>query len=124
MKTTCKTLAVLLVLTITIYLMPTAAFAEDVVWSGNAPDINALQGDNIRVTISGMPIGVLVVPENTTVSISGTVTGATSMISINIGAGSTVIWNNDAQYTGSARWLMYVRGSGTFKIIGGTIENA
>jgi len=82
-----KLLSMALIVLMCLTLIPTIASAATHTWS-NATVPTVANGDT--VTISGNPSGMLVVPSGATVTIEGTVTGATESITFNINTGAKV----------------------------------
>ena len=91
----------------------------DPAWSGATPPTVS---DGDIITISGAPLGTLNIPDGATVTVDGTVTGAAAGITLNIGAGATIIWNADFQGVAKS-YFVTVTGSGTLDISSSSIVN-
>jgi len=93
--------------------------ALDPPWTDANPPTVA---DGDVVTISDKPQGTLDVPTGATVTVEGTVTGAETGITLNIGAGATVIWNADFQGVAKT-YFVTVTGGGNLDISSSSIVN-
>ncbi|MCL2631879.1 MAG: hypothetical protein FWD45_02150 [Coriobacteriia bacterium] len=93
-------------------ISPLAAFT----WNNSTPPSSLASGD--IVTIAGTPSGTLTIPAGATITISGSVTGTTAGMTLNIGTGATVIWNASVQGSRSrvADYLITVSGNGTLEV--------
>ncbi|MCL2111839.1 MAG: hypothetical protein FWH32_06290 [Clostridiales bacterium] len=88
-------------------------------WSGSTPPTVA-GGDT--VTLGGSPSGTLDIPIGATVTMNGVAAETTAGLTLNIGAGATVIW--DAILAGSSSaYLVSLTGSGTFEMRESKIAN-
>ncbi|MCL2528867.1 MAG: hypothetical protein FWE41_00810 [Coriobacteriia bacterium] len=80
--------------------------------------------DGDTVTISGTPSGTLSVPAGATITIDGSITGATAGLTLNIGAGATVNWEATLQGTLTGIYLITVTGSGALALASCSLINS
>jgi hypothetical protein len=81
-------------------------------------DTEPVVADGDTVVLSGLPEGTLTVPAGATVTVTGTVTGATEFIVMEIEAGARLIW--EAYYEGdcNGQALIAAMGDGIFEMAG------
>ena len=97
--------------------------ASDLNWINNAPPSPA---DGDTVILSGLPTGVLRVPNNATVNVTGSVAGATAGVTVELlGPNAKVIWN--ATFVGAtattAAYILSISGNGTVELSSCSIGN-
>ena len=92
---------------------------NNILWDCTGEDI--IVHNNDTITIKGTAGGVLTVPNNTTVTIVGSVVNMPMNVGLNIGSGAKVRWG--AEYRGAGNRID-VTGKGTLEIVSGAlIEN-
>ena len=96
---------------------------ESEIWGSTLPDISLWTGDGNTVTIDDDVAGTLVVPADVIVTISGSATGLTNGITLEIGSGAKVIFEADIDGDIDDVELIKITGEGEFEIAGGSIEN-
>ena len=92
------------------------------------PAVGAANAESLKATIEGFAHGgsgepLTATVSGNTVTVTGSVTGATNKLTLNIDAGTTVRWQADYHGTTSvtASNLIYLEGPGTFDVAAGGV---